>query len=106
MKELTLIILFLFVALFLFAQGFRAYLQVTYFPITRNVSIMVGDSVIIPKDSKGRPLQFSTSIAAINWLSKKGWRIEPINLGSQQNPTYLMSRENTTEKELGTMFNK
>ena len=100
------IISFLFFALSLFAQSFKAYLQVTYSPITRNVNIIVGDGVIVPKDSKGRPLQFNTSIAVLNWLSKKGWHIEPINLGSQQNPTYIMSRNNTTEKELDTMFNK
>lgn len=106
MKKMTIIILSLFFALCMFAQGFKAYLQVTYFPIPRNVSIMVGDSIIIPKDKKGQPLKFNTSIAALNWLSKKGWHIEPINLGSQQNPTYIMSRENTTEKEISTMFNK
>jgi hypothetical protein len=104
MKKKIFVLLFLMIVLSLYAQSYRAYLQVTYFPIPRTVSIIVGDSVIIPKDSKGQPLQFKTSVAVLNWLSKKGWHVEPINMISQQNHTYIMSRENTTDKEISVMF--
>ena len=106
MKRFTTIVLLVSFALSLCAQGFRAYLQVTYAPIPRTATIMVGDSVIIPKDSKGQPLKFNTAVAVLNWLSKKGWRLEPIHVNSQQVQTFMMSRDNTTEKEIGAMFNK
>ena len=106
MKRLTTILLLVSFALSLWAQGFRAYLQVTYAPIPRTVTLMVGDSVIVPKDAKGQPLKFNPAIAALNWLSKKGWRLEPIQMNSQQVHTYIMSRDNTTEKELSVMFDK
>ena len=82
-------------------------LLITYSPIPRTVTIIVGDTAVIPKDSKGQPLQFNTIISVLNWLSKKGWHVEPIDMNSntQQSYSFLLSRDNTTDKELGSMFN-
>jgi hypothetical protein len=108
MKKLAIVITLIVISSYAYCQAYKAYIRVTYSQIARSVSIVVGDSAIIPKDSKGQPQQFKTTVAVLNWLSKKGWHIEPIylNTNDQMNHTYLMSRENTTDKELSTMFNK
>lgn len=91
--------------LFANAQKFCAYIQATYSPIPRSLTIVVGDSAIVVKDKKGKPQQFKTQIAALNWLSKKGWRLEPLDMGKEGSArSFLMSRENTTEEELRRMF--
>lgn len=106
MKRLYTLILSLLLCVSAYAQSFKAYIQVTYSPIPRTVSIVVGDTAVIPKDAKGQPLKFNTVVAVLNWLSKKGWHVEPVTLisGSQQSQTFLMSRDKTTDKELATMF--
>lgn len=106
MKRLYTLLLALFLCVCTYAQSFRAYIQVTYSPIPRTVSIIVGDTAVIPKDAKGQPLKFNTVVAVLNWLSKKGWHVEPVTLNSssQQSQTFLMSRDNTTDKELSAMF--
>jgi len=108
MKKLAVVITLIVIANYAYCQAYKAYIHVTYSQVARTVSIVVGDSAIIPKDSIGQPRQFKTMVSVLNWLSKKGWHIEPINLNtnSQLNHTYLMSRENTTDKELSIMFKK
>ncbi len=103
MKRLLSYIIIFTIAITSFAQAFKAYIQVKYEPITRTVSIIVGDNAIVPKDEKGSPMQFNTSVAVLNWLSKKGWQVVPINNAPN---TFLMARDHTTEKELQTMFKK
>ena len=103
MKRIVAFLIIGVVAVSMWAQAFKAYIQVNYQPITRTVSIIIGDNAIVPKDTKGNPLQFNTSVAVLNWLSKKGWQLVPINNGVN---TYLMCRDNTTEKQLQTMFDK
>ena len=107
MKRLSVLIISLFFTICLYSQSFKAYRQITYSPIPRTVTIIVGDTAVIPKDSKGQPLQFNTIISVLNWLSKKGWHVEPIDMNSntQQSYSFLLSRDNTTDKELGSMFN-
>lgn len=106
MKRLYTLILSLLLCVCAYAQSFKAYIQVTYSPIPRTVSIIVGDTAVIPKDAKGQPLKFNTVVAVLNWLSKRGWHVEPVtqNSSSQQSQTFLMSRDNTTDKELSAMF--
>ena len=106
MRRFCMFVFTLWVAAALYAQNFKAYIEVVYSPIPRTASVIVGDSAIVIKDAKGQPRQFKTVVAVLNWLSKKGWRVEPINLnhGAQSVHTFLMSRENTSEKELKTMF--
>lgn len=103
MKRIVAFLIIGVVAISMWAQAFKAYIQVSYQPITHTVSIIIGDNAIVPKDAKGNPLQFNTSVAVLNWLSKKGWQLVPINNGAN---TYLMCRDNTTEKQLQTMFDK
>ena len=106
MKRFFAIITLLTIVLCSFAQAFKAYIQVTYIPVQRSATIIVGDSAVIPKDEKGQPLKFNTTISLLNWLSQKGWYVEPINInnGNPSNITFLMSRDNTTEKEIANMF--
>ena len=105
MKRLTAALISLFFTISMYAEGVRAYIQVTYSPIPRTVTIIVGDSVIIPKDSKGQPRQFNTVVAVLNWLSKKGWHVEPIdmNKSTQSAQTFLMSRDDTTDKDFSSL---
>lgn len=106
MKRIYVVLMILMLSGSVYAQAFRAYIQVTYYPMPRTVSICIGDKVIVPKDSNGQPLQFNTTVAVLNWLSKRGWHVEPVSLnnGNQTGNTFLMSRDNTTEEELRNTF--
>ena len=93
----------------------RAYCEMIYSAITQQTIIIIeGESRNI-KDKNGLPLKFKTMEMALNYLSKKGWHVEPVELpsaaankaqsGSKSTTTILLlSRDNSSEEEIKNMF--
>ena len=94
---------------------YRAYCEMIYSAITQQTIIIIeGESRNI-KDKNGLPLKFKTMEMALNYLSKKGWQVEPVELpssaankaqsGSKSTTTILLlSRDNSSEEEIKNMF--
>ena len=94
---------------------YRAYCEMIYSAITQQTIIIIeGESRNI-KDKNGLPLKFKTMEMALNYLSKKGWHVEPVELpsaaankaqsGSKSTTTILLlSRDNFSEEEIKNMF--
>lgn len=94
---------------------YRAYCEMIYSAITQQTIIIIeGESRNI-KDKNGLPLKFKTMEMALNYLSKKGWHVEPVELpsaaankvqsGSKSTTTILLlSRDNSSEEEIKNMF--
>lgn len=100
MKKYLIILLMVMASLSCYADGFKAYITVTYNSISQCAVIIYGDQSATPKT------KFKTFVSLLNWLSKKGWKVEPILSDKDgKSTTVLMSRENTTDQQLKTMFN-
>ena len=94
---------------------YRAYCEMIYSAITQQTIIIIeGESRNI-KDKNGLPLKFKTMEMALNYLSKKGWHVEPVELpsaaankaqsGSKSTTTILLlNRDNSSEEEIKNMF--
>ena len=93
---------------------YRAYCEMIYSAITQQTIIIIeGESRNI-KDKNGLPLKFKTMEMALNYLSKKGWHVEPVELpsaaankaqsGSNSTTILLLSRDNSGEEEIKNMF--
>ena len=94
---------------------YRAYCEMIYSAITQQTIIIIeGESRNI-KEKNGLPLKFKTMEMALNYLSKKGWHVEPVELpsaaankaqsGSKSTTTILLlSRDNSSEEEIKNMF--
>ena len=92
---------------------YRAYCEMIYSAITQR-TIIEGESRNI-KDQNGQPLKFKTMEIALNYLSKKGWHVEPVELpsaaankapsGNKSTTTILLlSHDNSSEEEIKNMF--
>lgn len=115
-KKTTLTLMLLLATMAANAEmRYRAYCEMIYSAITQQTIIIIeGESRNI-KDKNGLPLKFKTMEMALNYLSKKGWHVEPVELpsaaankaqsGSKSTTTILLlSRDNSSEEEIKNMF--
>ncbi len=116
-KKATLTLMLLLVTMATNAETrYRAYCEMIYSAITQQTIIIIeGESRNI-KDKKGQPLKFKTMEMALNYLSKKGWHVEPVELpsaaankaqsgnGKSTTTILLLSRDNSSEEEIKNMF--
>ena len=113
-KKTTLTLMLLLATMAANAETrYRAYCELIYRAITQQ-TIIEGESRNI-KDQNGQPLKFKTMEIALNYLSKKGWHVEPVELpsaaankapsGNKSTTTILLlSRDNSSEEEIKNMF--
>ena len=116
-KKATLTLMLLLVTMATNAETrYRAYCEMIYSAITQQTIIIIeGESHNI-KDKKGQPMKFKTMEMALNYLSKKGWHVEPVELpyaaankaqsgnGKSTTTILLLSRDNSSEEEIKNMF--
>lgn len=99
MRRFLLILTMTMASIVCYAQGYKAYITVTYSAISQSAVIVYGEQTTAPKT------KFKTFVSLLNWLSKKGWSPEPILAEKNgNNTTVFMSRDKTTDAELKTMF--
>jgi hypothetical protein len=114
-KKTTLTLMLLLATMAANAETrYRAYCEMIYSAITQQTIIIIeGESRNI-KDQNGQPLKFKTMEMALNYLSKNGWHVEPVELPSAANKAQsgnkstttilLLSRDNSSEEEIKNMF--
>ena len=115
-KKTTLTLMLLLATMTANAETrYRAYCEMIYSAITQQTIIIIeGESRNI-KDQNGQPLKFKTMEMALNYLSKNGWHVEPVELpsaaankaqsGNKSTITILLlSRDNSSEEEIKNMF--
>jgi len=115
-KKTTLTLMLLLATMAANAETrYRAYCEMIYSAITQQTIIIIeGESRNI-KDQNGQPLKFKTMEMALNYLSKNGWHVEPVELpsaaankaqsGNKSTITILLlSRDNSSEEEIKNMF--